>query len=719
MLASKSFSRMTRRGKVLRVLKEHYLRDDIICGLASCVACSGVESAAAQRGIDAEDSSGVGLRGFVPVFLSAEPSRSRILVLDTNIVLHQMDLCESAGAAMCDVVVLQTVMGEVKHRNLALYGRLLALMRDADRRFVPFANEHHRDTYIERAVGETANDYNDRAVRVAASWLSTHFAPAGLCVLLLTDDAASARLARTSGLAAASTREFVGEVEGADAAVTLRDLVAAVGASHTDSTCAADGYDDEVGATLTVPVTVAPAIPSVPAGRPLGAEGVAVARRRALYREHWTQSRIVEALNVSRAFQGTLRVNRECWFEARVAIHGISGKGASDSVALTGGDDVVSVLILGRDNINRAMEGDVVAIELLPMSEWRSPSRRLVVPRGTAEGGEDADDADEAAALEGGGTGYVSGAAETHVQVTASAADLRVALQNKARELETGAAVNTSDSGHAAAVAALRNASANPAAKGTGVIPTGRVVGVLQRAWRQYCGSLDVEDVLLSGVGPSDGGAAASSSLFLPVDPKIPRIRIETRQRAALADKRIIVAVDAWDSSSRFPRGHYVRTLGKIGDKAIETEVILLEHDIPSRPFSSDVLACLPPADWMITRENSAGRVDLRDIASLCSIDPPGCKDIDDALHARLLPSGNVEVCDIFVDLVVYPTFVYISINAVSVRCRSASTSQMYLTSCGPELQSISRLQPALTQHIWWSDALICFPVYLRRHSVP
>ena len=27
----------------------------------------------------------------------------------------------------------------------------------------------------------------------------------------------------------------------------------------------------------------------------------------------------------------------------------------------------------------------------------------------------------------------------------------------------------------------------------------------------------------------------------------------------------------------------------------------------------------------------------------MCSIDPPGCKDIDDALHARYLPNGNLE----------------------------------------------------------------------------
>lgn len=36
-------------------------------------------------------------------------------------------------------------------------------------------------------------------------------------------------------------------------------------------------------------------------------------------------------------------------------------------------------------------------------------------------------------------------------------------------------------------------------------------------------------------------------------------------------------------------------------------------------------------------------RVDLRKIA-ICSVDPPGCTDIDDALHSRKLPNGNIEV---------------------------------------------------------------------------
>lgn len=36
-------------------------------------------------------------------------------------------------------------------------------------------------------------------------------------------------------------------------------------------------------------------------------------------------------------------------------------------------------------------------------------------------------------------------------------------------------------------------------------------------------------------------------------------------------------------------------------------------------------------------------REDLRHLP-ICSVDPPGCKDIDDALHVRELANGNLEL---------------------------------------------------------------------------
>ena len=36
-------------------------------------------------------------------------------------------------------------------------------------------------------------------------------------------------------------------------------------------------------------------------------------------------------------------------------------------------------------------------------------------------------------------------------------------------------------------------------------------------------------------------------------------------------------------------------------------------------------------------------RVDLREY-NICSVDPPGCTDIDDALHANAMDNGNIQV---------------------------------------------------------------------------
>lgn len=68
-----------------------------------------------------------------------------------------------------------------------------------------------------------------------------------------------------------------------------------------------------------------------------------------------------------------------------------------------------------------------------------------------------------------------------------------------------------------------------------------------------------------------EGGIAYA--LFVSKDRRIPKIRIQTRQLGNLLDKRIIVSVDSWDRLSRYPSGHYVRTIGEIGDRDTETEV--------------------------------------------------------------------------------------------------------------------------------------------------
>ena len=123
------------------------------------------------------------------------------------------------------------------------------------------------------------------------------------------------------------------------------------------------------------------------------------------------------------------------------------------------------------------------------------------------------------------------------------------------------------------------------------------------------------------------------------------------RQAAELVGKRLVVQLDAWPAAGRHPEGHLVRVLGALGDREAETAAVLLEHDVEAAPFSAAVHACVPPLPWAFhaPRDLPAGsaRVDLRHL-DVCSVDPPGCRDIDDALHARRLDGepgrGRVEV---------------------------------------------------------------------------
>jgi len=122
--------------------------------------------------------------------------------------------------------------------------------------------------------------------------------------------------------------------------------------------------------------------------------------------------------------------------------------------------------------------------------------------------------------------------------------------------------------------------------------PTGKIVGIIKRKWRQYCGI--IQPTTLKG---------SARHIFVPAERKIPRVRIETRQADKLYNQRIIVAIDQWPRHSRYPQGHFVRSLGPLGDKETENEVLLIEHDVPHSKFSEEVLSCLPKLPWIISEQ--------------------------------------------------------------------------------------------------------------------
>jgi exosome complex exonuclease DIS3/RRP44 len=116
-----------------------------------------------------------------------------------------MDLFE-AETAFYDVIVLQTVLEEVKNRSLPLYHRLVALTKNEGKRFYVFFNEFRQETHVARDAGETINDRNDRAVRKAVEWYNQHITQAVKArskkqtrvpsVVMITDDKDNLRKAK-------------------------------------------------------------------------------------------------------------------------------------------------------------------------------------------------------------------------------------------------------------------------------------------------------------------------------------------------------------------------------------------------------------------------------------------------------------------------------------------------------------------------------------------
>ena len=115
-----------------------------------------------------------------------------------------------------------------------------------------------------------------------------------------------------------------------------------------------------------------------------------------------------------------------------------------------------------------------------------------------------------------------------------------------------------------------------------------------------------------------------------PVSRLLPRIRIRTRQAPSLVGQKILVTIDRWDITSRYPEGHFVRALGRAESKEAEQESLLLEFEVPYRPFGKAILDCLPKEGeaWVVPPKDASlpewrQREDLRDL-NICSIDPPG-----------------------------------------------------------------------------------------------
>ncbi|KAM9423972.1 DIS3-like exonuclease 1 isoform 1-T7 [Salvelinus alpinus] len=477
------------RGRKVRVVREHYLREHVPCYSSLCQAQCANE--------------GKVLSGDVTHYVMPDAGVARDF-------MEILEFREIQG-----IVFTQTACQAVQHsRGRRQYNRLRSLLKDPRHHCILFANEFQEYSYCPREKGEPQDKWQTRCVYHAAVWYHDHLAGLKPVVMITEDQTAVAEYSSLNcGVYVLCTQEYL------------------------------QTFWPELQAALELYCSIAQAL------QEKGSEGT-----EREYTEHLPAEVLEAGIKSGRYIQGTLNVNKHrAQHEAFVRFEGSSNKSSELNS---------DVLVCGGKNRNRAVHGDMVAVELLPKGEWRGRTTALTEGQGEEKGD------------------------ETQSQPMA----------------------------------------------------TGRVVGILQRNWRDYVVTFPPKEETQSQSRNSQ------RILATPWDQRIPKIRISTQQADKLQDHRVIVRLDSWDSTSLYPNGHSVRVLGRAGELETEVQTILIENCIHVPPFSEAQLAEMPVSSpespWSVDPAEVITRRDLRQTHLVFSIDPRGCEDVDDTLSIRSLPPG-------------------------------------------------------------------------------
>ena len=365
-------------------------------------------------------------------------------------------------------------------------------------------------------------------------------------------------------------------------------------------------------------------------------------QRKTLFTPYLPQATLPALLSDGQLVAGILRVNK---------------KNRSDAYVTTGDLDA-DIFICGSKDRNRALEGDLVAVELLDVDEVWGQKREKEEKKKRKD------------VTDNRGNTTAVNDATTQPETSQNGADGGIRRRGSLRQRPTQKK-NDDVEVEGQSLLLMEEEEINDEQK---PLYAGHVVAVIERvAGQMFSGTLGLlrpssqatkekqEAERQAREGSNSKGHQQDRQQdkpkivwFKPTDKRVPLIAIPTEQaprdfvekHADYANRIFVACIKRWPITSLHPFGTLVEQLGEMGDLKVETDALLRDNNFGPDDFSDAVLKNVGFDDWSVTKDGDEvfqTRRDFREEQTF-TIDPNGCKELDDAVHLKKLANGNVEI---------------------------------------------------------------------------
>lgn len=158
--------------------------------------------------------------------------------------------------------------------------------------------------------------------------------------------------------------------------------------------------------------------------------------------------------------------------------------------------------------------------------------------------------------------------------------------------------------------------------------------------------------------------------IFRPLDKRYPKFIVHsTLKRSNINNLLVTVQFHNWELNSIFPRGYLVKKLGNINDKKAVQESILSKNILDMISLKHDFKDIDTQYNDWIYSDNNREKL----FGDIVSIDPGGCKDIDDAFSYKYM--GDSIILDIHI------SDVYYLLNQLGIIDKVRNVTSIYLDS--------------------------------------